>query len=509
MTVTERLMKPGRFDLRLTKDVPYYVRNAVREFDHIVITPAPLNLREVTDATILSAALYTGVVTGRPAVNQFTGQGLAFWLGTDQGLGDVLDTAVTQTAANLTTWINALRPSSIAAGTVTNPAGTLSASLQWMTRREAIDIVCRYFGAEWEINPNGTLDAGPPSAIFPNYTTPNHVIVRRGEGTEYTLTGTITGLQAVNIKRSSDIDGYTTKAIVVGQRGDGAKVAVGTASGAAVYKDLNNNDVVMERLVDAPNLPASAVAGHATSVLGLYSSLRQSVSLSSDIYAIPFRVRPGDYVWVYDLEQGFVNTANQVKWRGEVIFPLALRCRSYTWPIQDGMGVYARRSGATPVYTDLTNWVQWEDQPTTWEVGSSLYDPEQESAQLGGPYLGSHPGIVGRLEDADWIAYGTTWTNTTGLNGVTSYRVRGNVAEVQVNLTAGTVTALGSISFTVPSFLTVTQKGTYFGSQGTTGFLARLSTSGGCVIYANTTGGNWAAGAAINDLSLTLKFPIA
>lgn len=505
MTVTERLMKPGRFDLQLTPDAPYSVRNAIREFDHIVITPTLVNPNEITDANMLSGAIYTGVVTGKPTPTSVTGQGLAYWLGTDQGLGDVLDTAVTQTAANLSTWINALRPSSISAGTVTNPAGTLSASLQWMSRREAIDIVCRYFGAEWKINPNGTLDAAVPATLHTNYTTPNSVITRKGEGSE----GTLTGLQATEVSRSSSVDGYTTKAIVVGQRGDGAKVATGTATGANVYKDLLNNNVVMERLIDAPTMPASAVSSHATSVLALYSSLRQSAVISSDIYAVAFRVRPGDNVYVYDLDMGFVDTANQVQWRGEVIFPLKLRCRAYTWPIQRGMGVYARRSGATPVYTDLTNFVQWEDVPTQWEIGSSRFDPELDTAQLGGPYLGSHPGIVGRLEDADWIAYASGgFTNTTGVNGVTSYRVRGNVAQVQVNLTAGTVTAIGTISFAVPSFLTVAQNCTAIGSQGTTGLLAKLSTSGGCVIYANTTGGNWAAGAAINDLSLTLTFPI-
>lgn len=398
MTVTEQLMKPGRFTVKLVDDAPRSAWNAVTEFDHIVITPTRLEpLGQFTDSAILTAAKnggYTGVITSKRRLNELGGQGLPFWLGTDDGVGDLLDAAVTNTAANLATWVTSLRPSSLSAGSVTSPGTTLSWTAQWITRREALDWVCRAVGAEWRVNHDFTLDAAAASALF--VSTPRAVITRRTEMAE-ALTTVNYGLQGIDLDQARDVEGYTTKVIVVGKTGDGAPVAVGSATGANVYKDGLNNNVVLERLVNAPDTATGNVAALATATLGLYSSVRKSVTLTSDTYAVPTKVRVGDWVYVYDQGADLTDTANQVWWRGELIAPVLLRVRGMTWPIMRGMGVYARRSGATPTYTDLTDWVDWEDRPATWEVGTSYADPEQDPAQLSPAYLGSNPAVADRV----------------------------------------------------------------------------------------------------------------
>lgn len=402
MSVTERLQKPGQFTVKLKANAPSSALAAVALFDHIVITPTRLlPIGGYSDANILAQAIYTGVVTGEPDVDQIVGQGLGYWLGTDDGLGDLLDTKVTNTAATLSTWVTSLRPSSLSAGTVTNTGTTLTYDYQYQTRREALDHACRAMGAEWRINPAFTLDAAAPATLHTNYTTPKAVITRKPEGTE----GTLTGLQAVDIVRATDVDGYTTKVIVVGKTGDQAPFAVGTATGANVYKDGLNNDVVMERLVNAPTEPSANVTAYAASVLGLYSSKRQTIRLSSDTYAASLRVKVGDRVYVYDQRAGLTDSANQITWRGELITPVLLRCLAQTWPILPGMGVYARRSGATPVYTDLTDWVEFETGAATeWQVGTSDADANQDPTQLASAYLGVNADIAARSADVGQLS---------------------------------------------------------------------------------------------------------
>ena len=392
--ITERLMKPGQFDLNLRTDAPFAVWSQVQEFDHIVITPTYLKpVSAFSDANILSTAIYTGVVTGRPNPTSFAGQGLGYWLGTDQGLGDILDSAVSNTAGTLSTWVTSLLPSSLTAGTVTNTGNTLTYTYQWVTRREAIDHMCRSVGAEYRIKPNGTFDAAAPTSLF--VTTPTVVITKHPEGSE----GATRGLETVEVNQSRDVEGYTTKVINVG---DG--LTTGTATGSNVYKDLLKNNVVLERLVNSPKEASGSLTAHAAKVLALYGSIRQSVTLSSDTYAVPVWVRPGDYVWLYDERAGLVDPANQIVWRGELISPVKLRTKSYIWPVTKGMGVYARRSGATPVYTDLTEYVEWEDGAVRWEIGTSVDDPDQDPTQLSPGYLGVNGQILNRAGTGSGVA---------------------------------------------------------------------------------------------------------
>lgn len=413
MTVTERLMKPGRFTLRLEDDAPLSVWSAVAEMDHIVITPTRLHpISGFSDANILDAAIYTGVVLRKPTPTTFEGAGLPWWLGTDEGLGDLLDTAVTGTAATLSTWITALCPSSLTVGTVTNTGVTLTYSFQWITRREALDFACRAMGAEWRVNPDGTLDAAAAGTLFTS--TPTTVITKAAEGRQ----GTTSGLDATAMSASRDAAGYTTKVIVVAKTGDQSLAPTASASGANVYKDLRNNNVVLERLVNAPTTPNGSAQAVADAAIGQWSSVRRSVSLSSRSYAVPLTVRPGDTVYAYDPDAGLYDTANQIDWSGERITPVALRVRAYTWPITQGMGVYARRSGATPTYTDLSDYVRWETSDTTWEVGASGWDVAQDPAQLSPAYLGTNPDVVGRISAVGQRAMKVLAASVTNNNAV-------------------------------------------------------------------------------------------
>lgn len=391
--ITEYLMKPGAFAFRLLPSAPYAVLNAVREFDHLVVTPTWLDPTAISDLTILANAIYSGPITGKPTPHSFEGASWNWWLGTDDGLGAIYETPVANsTATTLSTWIGQLRPNSVGAGSVTDTGTNLAYSYQWATPREALDHLCRCVGAEWRVNPNGNLDAAAPATLHANYTTPKVVFANKPEGRE----GSYVGFNIVNSNKSRDINGYATRVVVAGKAGDGAVVATGAANGAAVYNNPRGFAVALTRLVNAPDVPAANTSAYATNVLGMFSSLRRSITIQTKGYAAPINVKCGDSIYIYDPRAYLSDSANQIQWRGEIIFPLKLRCLGYTWPLQRGMGVYARTSAGA--YTDLTRFVQWEDdQPTTWQIGTSWGDPNQDPSQMGSAaYLGVNAAIVDR-----------------------------------------------------------------------------------------------------------------
>ena len=500
-------MRAGRFDVRLMGNAPYRIWAAVDQFDHIVITPTRLSDPSLfTNSAILNAAIYTGVITGKPTKKSFTGQGLAYWLGTEDGRGSIYETAKTFTNDTLATVIASLLPSSILSGTITNAGTTnLYYVFRYITPREAIHFACRCMGAEWRINPTGTLDAATASTLF--VTTPTTVITRNSGGRDGARA--YQGVSATEINVAQDADGYTTKAIVIGQKGDGAEFTVGTASAAVTKKDLYNNNVVFKRLVDAPDTPSTSIANLATNVLAQYPEKRQHLTLSSDTYAVPIIVKPGDYVNVYDQEAGLYDTTRQLRWRGELTSPVKLRCKEYTYPIQRGMGVYVRRSGATPTYTDITDYVSYEDgEPTTWVVGSGRNDPEMDPTLLGPAFLGKNPDILARITDPDWVAYTPTFTNITGGAGTFSYRLRGKKCEVQVAFSAGSATAGGFVAFTVPSVVTPSVLQPIMVANGTQGCFGRIMTTGVVEVYKDPNGLTWTGGNSVAALRSYFGFAV-
>ena len=256
-------MKPGQFRVKLRPETPRSVWASIQPFNVFTVTATRLDDPNLYAAADFRAqAMYSGVVTDQPDLFSVEGQGLPFWLGTDDGLGDIPITDVALSSANLTSWVTALLPPSIALGTITNTGTTLSYVFRWTTPRESLDFACRAMGAEWRVNPNFSLDAAAPSTLFVN--NPTAVITRRAEGPE----GDYEGITTNKVSASPNLRGYTTEVVVVGQVGDGtaadgSKVGKGVATGANVYKDGRGNNVVMRRLVDAPNNPFASLGNFA------------------------------------------------------------------------------------------------------------------------------------------------------------------------------------------------------------------------------------------------------
>lgn len=363
--IEERLMAAGSWSLKLVPTTPQSVRDTLDFFGHLVVTPTRIDPRQVGDAPTLGLARYTGVLRAKPTPYELEGPGLAMWLGDEDGKGQVIEgTPISKTAGSFSSWVSSIRPSSLSAGAVTAIAGGLTWDAQLMSRRAALDYVCDYFAGEWRVNPDGSLDAGPASSLF--VVTPTAVVMRRGGGADLN----IRGLDAETMNRAIDSEDYTTKVVVVaGGRSEPYRTGSATISPATAYKDLLGGAVQMTRLVESSDTAPGNEANVAQAQLNAFSATRKAITLSARLYDIGRAVKAGDTIHVFDPETGLVDTANQVQYRGQQIFPVALRVRAVRWPIEVGLGVFYRdRNG---VYTDLSQWVEWESGAAELEVGVS------------------------------------------------------------------------------------------------------------------------------------------
>lgn len=460
MTVTQRLMAPGGFSVRLRTDdstFPDALAKQVGPFDQLVITGQRLEpITGFADSDILSVAIYSGVITGFPQPGEFTGYGPEILFGTPDGGGQLLETAVSRTAGTLSQWAGDLFPSNgISAGTITNTGlATVTGTYQWCTRREAWLSVCKLAGAEYRVRPNFTVDAALPSTLFRS--TPNVVVTRKTEGVD----GPLQGLQGAAMTMSQDFEQYTSRAIVVGQV-SGANVRTGSAGVTSPYTGPDGNALVMARFVNSPTDNAANALILAGEVVDAYSTPRRELKLSSLTYSVTRFVTPGDWIFAYDQVGGLSDTANQITYRGELITPVRLRVYAVTWPLESGMGVYVRRRvGGTVTYVDLTDWVEWESDSTSpgevqWEVGAASRPASDTVAgDAGVATLGANPEILARSVDAFRLPGGyiakAEMTASSGTTGTTPiypasvsfnafagrryrYTLQGNVASTVAN----------------------------------------------------------------------------
>lgn len=520
MTITQRLMKPGAFSIRLREDYPWSVGASVRTLDHLVVLPGQLSATsDLDDAAMLSSAIYTGVVTSKPSPRIFEGYDPSWWLGTPDGLGAIGTSSTTRSAATLSTWVSGLLPDAILAGAVTNTGlGTHSATYVFITPREELDAVCRALGAEWRVNPDFTIDAAKSPDLF--VASPTTIITRGFEGQD----GDLRAISGDLLVVGSDVEQYTTKVIAVAS-GWGYGVTAATATGSTSFKDPWNNAVELERVVDVATESLANAGAVAASQLAIWNQERFNVSLSSRTYHVTRFAKPGDYVYVFDQRAGLVDDATQVELRGEMITPMTMRVNALTWPLERGMAVYVRRSGVVPTYFDLTDFIEWEDGTSVvWDVttakrssGDAGIGPTSGVATFGEAregataYLGANASVAKRATSGKWIDYTPTFSGTTLGNGAVAgeYAIdaNGTVTFSAVFVLGSTSAVTGSVTCTLPVTgrpQTIGQINCAFERPGfeiVGGVTDRATTY--VVTYAATAGGTYVGFAA---LSATVPF---
>ncbi len=368
--ITERLMAPGSYTIPLRIDAPYGLWATIKKVDeagggHIVITPERLNPTLIGDAGMLAAARYTGPVLEKKFTDgalSINGAGMGWWLGDDE-TGDVYESLVSLSSATVTQALTALLPSAITQGAVSGTSGLFTGSFHYDIPRDAIATHMATVEAEYRINPDGTMDAGYNTTIFNiNDDDIQVVVVRFGSGSDPNLLGVPTA----TLKSVENARRYATRALLVDVASDGTKSlnAAQDQTPTATGKDIHGNTLV--RTLVYESAPGTTVGRFLKSELGEHLAIHES-TVSTGFWELTGGTwNVGDAFWVYD-DPAFVDTDNQVRFRGDAIHPKKMRLLAATWPLVDGMGVSYRDDAGT--YTDLTDWIKWESQDQSIGLG--------------------------------------------------------------------------------------------------------------------------------------------
>jgi hypothetical protein len=363
VSVTEIKQALGGWELRLRPDTPREILDALTFYGHIAVIPGQVDPKQYGD-NLLSTARYVGVYRGKDSQTGYTlkGSGMAFWLGDEDDKGDVFETAVTLTGATFAASLTALLPAggAVIAGTLNAIAGTYTGKHQWETPRQAITYVTDTFGGEWRVNGNATLDAGTVAQLY--NVTPTALVTPRGKGADL-LRKALEGRLSMGV----DVEDVTTRVVLLAE-GSGESIATGSANAPATpFKDIRGNAIKATRIVSESGTESTNAAARAQLQLNRFVNARRSVELSSGEYDVKGTFKVGDYLDVYDPENGFYDILREVYWAGDRINPMALRCVEMTWPIPDGWTVAFRDING--VWIDLSRYYVGEGGDTTIVVG--------------------------------------------------------------------------------------------------------------------------------------------
>ena len=402
MPYTVELMDEGEWAVGLKPDTPMSILNDIDirtyAYSSIVITPQHFPIGTLTDADLLAQAVYTGVYLEQTDQRiNLAGHGLLWWLGDAGGDNGAVYTGADATsgALSLSTQLNARVFGSIAngltAGTINSTATTRDINVKAGTsRRQFLDTICALYASsnyEYRVNTDGTIDVNTQGAL---YTTNPTVVLTQDGGRD----GTITGLRAELNVDTIDVHDYRTNIVVDWSSG----TTDGSASNTppTYWVDFGGDAPILRtRVASNPRTPfrekrrfnlrqnANAYAAWSLQSQTQANNLATRLANTANSYDIeltaeideyhPLRfVKPGDTVYTYDLRLGLTDTSNEIYYRGQAIHPTEVRIQRITAPIQEGMGVYLRRSDGAGgfEYIDLTPYVDFEDDTTVIEAGT-------------------------------------------------------------------------------------------------------------------------------------------
>ena len=399
-------MGTGSFDVSFSQsETPTEIVETIKEWGHIVLTANQVDINTLSDAQILSTARYTGIILNRSLeenVVSITGQGLQLYLGDGSSKGMVIaesknigkvrnyiGTTLAETLFNSTAQTNkplgimrteAGNSQAITQGTITNPAGTYTGSHFVQTALSALKEISEQLNTEYKINADGTIDAGPQANLFQGVNgNPSTIVVKSGYGDDPEFEGVV----PQGLRTEFDATDFVSRVDFIGEVGyfDTATDVAGEANlGSNPYKDLHGNALTRVALVQEPDIPIAQLNNRATLMLNELSRVKKVLNLDLQQYEVEGDMRAGDYIFAFDPDIGFKDTATdaaaesrsmyEAVFRGQTITPVKVRVQGLTWPIKQGMGVYFRDKDGN--YTDLTQYVTFEAGSAQVELGDLL-----------------------------------------------------------------------------------------------------------------------------------------
>lgn len=392
-------MAAGAFDFQLNDDTPPEIIDklnmATGGFGQVIFTSTRLSAEALSAASLRKASYYVGILRTQSG-RTYGGASPLILLGDEDGKGPILSTGSALGSGTLYQWwaLSLGASNGVGIGTNVGSGSTMTGPLPpYITKRQALELVASATGDEFRqsIASNGDIvvDAGTVANLYGS--TPAGMVIKRDGGFE----PGIIGLRATDLGDAMDVEDYTSKVYWISRADGGATVATATAGSVPYYAPGGGATIQMERVVDSSAAVGVDASAMATVELGKYQSLRRQFNVrvdADDLFGFTHSVsgstttaiRDGDYLYVYDPDNGIKDTANQVVYRGDVLHPLKLRVYGIAIPVLRG-GVYFVSPNAAQTVTDLSDWVEWETGDATLTVGA------QARSLLGGSSSGSSP----------------------------------------------------------------------------------------------------------------------
>jgi hypothetical protein len=210
VSVTERMMANGQWDLTLNANTPLSIRSLIDYFGHIYVFDTPQRAGQ-SDATMLATSRWGGVVRRKDTPWHIAGTNMIFWLGDEDGKGPIYEAAVTGTGATFAAFVALLLPAAVTTGTLGTVGGlkTLTYAIG-MTPREAFDHLCALYNVEYRVNKDATFDAGTTGSGFPYKVVPTAVAMKRSSGRDIS----ITGIPVTQLDVETDAEEYFSRVMV-------------------------------------------------------------------------------------------------------------------------------------------------------------------------------------------------------------------------------------------------------------------------------------------------------
>lgn len=391
-------MKPGAWDLSLIPDAPVSLKQHLDFGAVIYITPSHYGIAEAD--FIRASAVYGGLLTNRAVrKGSFGGHGLLGFLASGKGQAAYIPQYAGLPAAPFTfaqivgMASNPATVNGLGVGTAYSASGTTVAAFDATDSpgyKSVLDAVAAQTGNEYRVTPQGLIDYGVPAlAVAPArnadpspglfkirqvLVSPDYELANTGGWWIIKPTDWSPGASTGDF-RNSFVAWNNSETAVSNSSASGSPVTFLRldGSGSAVF----NND----RKVTAPSDNATDIANLRQAGANLYSTPQWSISCSIDVFCVPRLFIPGDSIVVYDAVEGLVGTGH-LSIPGAQIAPYSLRVMAYSWPVQDGMGVYAVDADDRDVAYDLTPYVEWETGPTSLTLGTGPRSPIADPIRL-------------------------------------------------------------------------------------------------------------------------------
>lgn len=370
MPIVEEFMQPGQFTIPLSEETDLYrVWERMQVFGHIVVLPQWVqHPRMHSDAELLAAARYTGVVLRTTWASRnihIWGQGLWWHLGDHHGDGPKIDTWLSYTDELPSDVFPDLLPDGIALGTITDTdAGLYTGDHLHESCSEAIRTVLKDRGMHARINPNFTFDACHQlrDEVF-LITAPKVIALRRGWGSDPEFEG----VEAARVETTRDASNWVSTVEVLDEDPDSFTSAGFIGARSHTYFDGLGNPLTRTAYVSrATDDDLVNPGGFIENELLDRDVDDRQVLDAAQWELVNGSLNVGDNFYAFDPPSSLVDTANQVRFRGEFIWPKKVRCLEASTPLTEGMGIYYRPSAATVVsadWIDITRWVEWEERP--------------------------------------------------------------------------------------------------------------------------------------------------